>query len=94
MMSNESKGPIEAEIEKRLISALSPSLLVINNDSAKHSGHSGDNGSGESHFSVEIESDQFVGKNRVMMQRMVNNALGDLMDERVHAMAIKARAPS
>ena len=92
-MNNESKGPIEAEIEKRLMAGLSPSKLLITNDSAMHSGHSGDNGSGESHFSVEIESDQFVGKNRVAMQRMVNSALGDLMDEKVHAMAIKASAP-
>ncbi len=93
-MSSESKGPIEAEIEKRLIAGLSPSKLIINNDSAMHSGHSGDNGTGESHFSIEIESGQFTGKNRVAMQRMVNAALGDLMDEKVHAMAIKASAPS
>ncbi len=92
-MSNESKGPIEVEIEKRLIADLSPSRLVISNDSAMHSGHSGDNGTGESHFSVEIESDQFIGENRVAMQRMVNAALGDLMDEKVHAMAIKASVP-
>jgi len=93
MMSNESKGPIEAEIEKRLIAELSPSKLVLTNDSAQHSGHSGDNGTGESHFSVEIESAQFIGKNRVIMQRMVNSALGDLMVDKVHAMAIKASAP-
>ena len=93
-MSNESKGPIEVEIEKRLIAGLCPSKLIINNDSAMHSGHSGDNGTGESHFSVEIESDQFIGKNRVVMQRMVNAALGDLMEEKVHAMAIKASAPN
>ncbi len=92
-MSSESKGPIEVEIEKRLIAGLSPSRLVISNDSAMHSGHSGDNGTGESHFSVEIESDQFISKNRVAMQRMVNAALGDLMDEKVHAMAIKASVP-
>ena len=92
-MSNESKGPIEVEIEKRLIADLSPSRLVISNDSEMHSGHSGDNGTGESHFSVEIESDQFIGENRVAMQRMVNAALGDLMDEKVHAMAIKASVP-
>jgi len=93
MMNNESKGPIEAEIEKRLVAELSPSKLVLTNDSTLHSGHSGDNGTGESHFSVEIESAQFIGKNRVAMQRMVNAALGDLMVDKVHAMAIKASAP-
>jgi BolA protein len=31
--------------------------------------------------------------NRVARQRAVNHALGDLLEERVHALAIKARAP-
>ncbi|MEY4999639.1 MAG: hypothetical protein RIS00_1683, partial [Pseudomonadota bacterium] len=53
----------------------------------------GDDGSGESHFTVEIESSAFAGVNRVLRQRMVNKALGDLPGDRVHALAIKARAP-
>jgi BolA protein len=31
--------------------------------------------------------------NRVARQRAVNHALGELLEERVHALAIKARAP-
>lgn len=89
----DSKRPVQAEIETRLTEALRPKTLTVTNDSAQHRGHSGDDGSGESHFSVAIESAAFTGKNRVERQRMVNRALGDLMDERVHAMQIKARAP-
>ena len=63
------------------------------NDSASHNGHSGDDGSGESHFKVEIQSIAFVGVGRVMRQRMVNKALGDLPGQRVHALAIKATVP-
>lgn len=81
------------EIETRLKKALNPSALAVINDSAKHSGHSGDDGSGESHFTVEIESAQFTGISRLNRQRMVNTALGDLPGTRVHAMAIKAKAP-
>ncbi|MDE0933546.1 MAG: BolA family transcriptional regulator, partial [Novosphingopyxis baekryungensis] len=90
-MTQDSKGPVQAEIETRLSAALSPTHLAVSNDSAQHRGHAGDDGSGESHFSVVVESAAFQGKTRVERQRMVNRALGDLMDERVHAMQIKAR---
>lgn len=53
----------------------------------------GDDGSGESHFTVEIESAKFAGVNRVQRQRMINAALGDIPGQRVHALALKARAP-
>ena len=87
------KGPAQIEMETLLTAAFSPSHLAVINDSASHHGHSGDDGSGESHFTVEIESAAFVGVNRVMRQRMVNKALGDLPGQRVHALAIKAKAP-
>ena len=87
------KGPVAAEIERRLLAALSPTRLIVSNDSAKHSGHSGDDGTGESHFSVLVESVAFTGIGRLERQRMVNRALGDLPGQRVHALAIKALAP-
>jgi BolA protein len=86
-------GPLAQEIEALLSAAFAPSRLAVINDSAQHSGHSGDDGSGESHFTIEIESAAFVGKSRLERQRLVNRALGDIPGERVHALAIKARAP-
>ena len=86
-------GPLANEIEALLTAAFAPDRLAVINDSAKHSGHSGDDGSGESHFTVEIESAAFAGKSRLERQRLVNRALGDIPGERVHALAIKARAP-
>jgi BolA family transcriptional regulator, general stress-responsive regulator len=86
-------GPVAAEIEQRLRAALAPTLLAVINDSAKHHGHAGDDGSGESHFTVEIEAEAFAGLSRLERQRAVNAALGDLMRDRVHALAIRARAP-
>jgi BolA family transcriptional regulator, general stress-responsive regulator len=87
------KGPAQIEMEELLTAAFSPTHLAVINDSASHHGHSGDDGSGESHFTVAIESAAFAGVNRVMRQRMVNKALGDIPGERVHALAIKAKAP-
>ena len=92
-MSPSLTGPVAAEIEKRLRAALAPTRLAVINDSAKHHGHAGDDGSGESHFTVEIEAPGFAGKTRLERQRAVNAALGDLMRERVHALAIRATAP-
>ncbi len=92
-MQTETTGPVAAEIAKRLTAALSPTTLDVINDSAQHRGHMGDDGSGESHFTVHIVADAFTGQSRVACQRLVNQALGDLMVERVHAMSIKARAP-
>ncbi|WP_298171275.1 BolA family protein [Novosphingobium sp.] len=86
-------GPLAQEITQLLTEALAPEHLAVINDSASHSGHMGDDGSGESHFTVEITSAQFTGVSRVMRQRMVNAALGDIPGQRVHALAIKARAP-
>ncbi len=87
------KGQIATEMEIMLQSAFSPSFLAVINDSGKHRGHSGDDGSGESHFTVDIIADAFTGRSRVDRQRMVNKALGDLPGGRVHALAIRARAP-
>jgi BolA family transcriptional regulator, general stress-responsive regulator len=93
MMQSDLKGPMASEIETRLTAALSPTRLSVINDSASHRGHSGDDGTGESHFTVEIESAAFAGVARLERQRMVNRALGDLPGQKVHALAIKAKAP-
>lgn len=90
---NDTAGPVETEIRQRLTEAFAPAALDVSNDSAMHSGHMGDDGSGESHFSVSITAESFAGKSRLERQRMVNRALGDLPGQRVHALAIKARAP-
>ncbi|MCK0530468.1 BolA family protein [Sphingobium agri] len=92
-MSIQLKGPVATEIEQRLRAALSPEQLAVIDDSEMHRGHAGHDGSGESHFTVEIVSAEFAGKNRVARQRLVNTALADLLRDKVHALAIKARAP-
>ena len=86
-------GPLRTEIERLLTQAFAPTLLEVTNDSARHRGHAGDDGSGESHFSVIIESAAFAGRGRLERQRMVNRALGDIPGERVHALAVRALAP-
>lgn len=83
---------VSAEIERRLTAALQPIHLEVRNDSERHRGHAGHDGTGESHFTVRIVSDVFLGQNRVQRQRTVYAALGNLM-ERIHALAIAAAPP-
>ena len=92
-MAPASTGPVAAEIDRRLRQALAPTMLNVINDSASHHGHAGDDGSGESHFTVEIEALAFAGMSRLDRQRAVNTALADLLRDRIHALAIRARAP-
>ena len=86
-------GSVAAQITERLRAALAPLELEVVNDSARHRGHGGDDGSGESHFSVRIISPAFAGRTRIERQRAVNAALADLLENRIHALAIEARAP-
>jgi BolA protein len=92
-MTDITTAPIADQITARLTAALSPTHLDVINESAMHSGHLGDDGTGESHFRVVVESPAFAGQSRVARQRMVNHALADLLAERIHALAISAKAP-
>lgn len=92
-MSLTSTGPVAAEMIRRLTEALQPVRLELTDDSEQHRGHGGYNPDGESHFSLTIESAAFAGLPRVQRQRAVYAALGELMEQRVHALSIKATAP-
>ncbi len=76
-------------IEERL-SALSPLKLEIIDDSHLHAGHAGSkNGAG--HYTVIIQSALFNDLNRVARQRLVYDALNDLIPFPIHALAIQTQ---
>ena len=78
---------IENEIEDRLTRAFSPELLQVVNESHRHAGHSGDDGSGESHFAVRIRAASLAAMPRLARHRAVQAALGDI-NQRAHAIAL------
>ncbi len=80
---------VRDEMEARLQAAFRPQLLEIVNESHKHAGHAGDDGTGESHFAVKIRAPELAALGRVDRHRAVTRALGDLMG-RIHALALDA----
>jgi BolA protein len=78
-------------IEQKL-AALQPSRLELVDDSALHAGHEGAKGGG-GHYRLTIISEQFSGKNTVARHRMIYAALGPMMRQQIHALAIRAYAP-
>lgn len=79
---------------ERLTTLLTPAYLAISDDSQRHEGHGGWREGGETHYSIDIVSEMFSGKSRVERHRLVNDALEDAFRDGLHALAIKARAPS
>ena len=82
---------IEAQIRTRL-AQLQPASVEIADDSAAHAGHAGA-ASGGGHYTVAIVADAFTGKSRVARHRLVYGALGNLMQQQIHALALTTHAP-
>ena len=86
-------GAISESIRTKLEAAFQPTRLEVDDDSARHAGHSGAREGGESHFNVTIEAQAFAGAAKVARQRMVYHALATELAGPVHALSVKALAP-
>lgn len=75
------------------LAGLAPDSLEIVDDSAAHAGHAGAAPGGNTHWSITIVSRAFDGKAKVARHRLVYAALGELMNNPIHAVQIHAFAP-
>lgn len=75
-------------IRALLEAALAPEHLEVIDESQLHVGHAGAR-DGRGHFRIRITCSQFSGKPRLARHRMVYDALGDMMDTDIHALAIE-----
>ena len=80
------------EIRARL-EALEPLSLDLVDESEQHRGHAGYREGGNTHWRLAIVSPRFSGKPTLARHRMVYEALGELMQHPIHALAITARSP-
>jgi BolA protein len=83
---------VAAEIRSRL-GSLDPERVELVDESAQHAGHAGARPGGNTHWRLTIVSRRFDGKNRVSRHRLVYAALGELMQDPIHALAITAHTP-
>lgn len=78
---------LETEIRDAL-GQLAPKHLDVINESALHSGHAGDDGSGESHWRIVIQAPSLDDMSRIGRHRAIHAALGQDIIGRIHALAI------
>lgn len=71
------------------LASLSPTVLQIDDDSARHKGHAGAR-EGGGHYRLYIVSDQFGQDAPLARHRRIYTALGDMMNKSIHALAIHA----
>lgn len=84
---------IQDELRARLLDALDPLWLQIDDESAQHAGHVGAQG-GASHLRVTIVATKFENLTKVARHRLVYDSCADLMHARIHALAIVALTPT
>jgi BolA protein len=86
-------GAVSDLIRDKLEAAFTPDILEIEDDSARHAGHSGVRAAGETHFNVLIVTPAFTGLSLVQRQRLIYALLADELEGRVHALSVRALAP-
>jgi BolA family transcriptional regulator, general stress-responsive regulator len=79
-------------IRERLLDALEPELLEIEDESHLHAGHAGAR-DGRGHFRITVVANAFSGQSAIRRHRLVYGALGSLMETDIHALSIQAYAP-
>ena len=81
-----------ADLIRERLSVLAPESISIEDDSAQHAGHEGARGGG-GHYQLVVVSQHFANQPLQARHRMVYDALGPLMKNQIHALAIRAYAP-
>ena len=76
-------------IRARIEAALAPSELEVLDESHLHVGHAGAR-DGRGHYRVRVVSERFAGLRPVQRHRLVYEAVGDLMQTDIHALAVVA----
>ena len=79
------------DLMRARLASLSPQHMDIIDDSARHRGHAGASQGG--HYRLTIVSAAFAGAAPLARHRLVHQALGDLMQNGIHALSVVAATP-
>lgn len=79
-------------IEEALRDGLEAQHVAVIDQSSLHEGHPGAEAGG-GHFQVLVVSERFRGLSRIAAQRVVYEALGQLMTNDIHALSMRTLTP-
>ncbi len=82
----------QERLREKLVARFEPEQLSIADESHLHAGHAGAAG-GQSHYRVRIVAEAFRGITPVARHRLVYDAVGDMLRDEIHALAIEALPP-
>jgi len=82
---------MKKEIEEILQKQFQIDFLEVVNNSHLHAGHLGDNGTGNTHFKIEIKARELEGLSKINAHRAINKAVGKLFEKGLHALEIKVK---
>ena len=88
----QSPVPRRARIESLLRERLSARHVEVIDESHLHAGHAGAKG-GAGHFRALVVSPSFEGKSLVERQRLVYDALAEMMGPEIHALVMQTLTP-
>jgi BolA protein len=77
-------------IDELLRARFSPQHLELRDEGAAHAGHAH---AGQGHFRLRIVSSRFCGLKPLERHRLVNETLGPLFENGVHALTLEALTP-
>ena len=80
---------MKERIYAKLTKELQPEFLEVQNNSALHRGHAGDNGTLETHFAIIIKSCQLSKLSRLQAHKKVNKIVAEEFTQGLHALEIK-----
>lgn len=78
----------EERMRALLLQAFPGSKIEIQNQSARHEGHAGNPGGGETHFRIEIASPAFSGMSLLEQHRQVKQVLLEEFQSGLHALEL------
>jgi stress-induced morphogen len=96
LILGEAPPSLQAERARRIEGLLRERLdatdVAVVDESHLHRGHAGAQG-GAGHFRVTVTSPRFAGLSLVAAQRLVYEAVAEMMERDIHALAITTRVP-
>ena len=85
---------IADQIQVHIRKSIDVEHMELINESIKHQGHIGDDGSGQTHFKAVIVSSTFEGVAKLERQRLINRAVKSLFGLGLHAFSTKLYTPN